>query len=81
MKGLNLVKLQNEFQLEIEESDTKHTPNGFVKKYDKNNAQWTFIVFFDRTIGVCLVSYFFIANRHSLCVCSNLNLRVSAMDI
>ena len=62
------MKLQNEFQLEIEESDTKHTPNGLVKKYDKNNAQWTFIVFFDKPIGVCLVPDSSIANRHSFCL-------------
>ena len=26
----------------MEESGTKHTPNWFVKKDDKSNAQWTF---------------------------------------
>ena len=76
-----VVQLQKEFQLEIEESDTKHTPNEFVKKYDKNNAQWTFIIFFDKPIGVCLVPDSSIASRCSRCVCSNFNLSVSASDI
>ena len=76
-----VVQLQNEFQLEIEESDTKHTSNEFVKKYDKNNAQWTFIIFFDKPIGVCLVPDSSTASRRSRCVCSNFNLSVSASDI
>ena len=75
------VKLQNEFQLEIEESYTKHTPNGFVKKYDKNNAQLILSSFLTNQLGVCLVPDSSIANRRSRCVCSNFNLSVSASDI
>ena len=46
-----MVQLQKEFQLEIEESDTKHAPNEFVKNNDKNVVQLTFIIFFDKPIG------------------------------
>ena len=37
--------------------------------------------FLTNQLGVCLVPDSSIANRHSLYVCSNLNLRVSALDI
>ena len=39
---LKLEQTQRERRLAMEESGTKHTPNWFVKKDDKSNAQWTF---------------------------------------
>ena len=39
---LKLEQTQRERRLTMEESGTKHTPNWFVKKDDKSNAQWTF---------------------------------------
>ena len=39
---LKLEQTQRERRLAMEESGNKHTPNWFVKKDDKSNAQWTF---------------------------------------
>ena len=56
---LKLAQLQKEFQLEIEESDTKHAPNEFVKNDDKNVVQLTFIIFFDKPFGSMFSTRFY----------------------